>query len=153
MEGCCIVKHMTVRLKCLFVCAALLFVAACGDSPTEPEQLPTAPYSATDLVVGTGTEATNGRTLSVHYAGWMYDPTRPDAKGSQFDSSAGRGPYSFVLGTGNVIQGWHQGLLGMRVGGIRRLILPPHLAYGSTGNPPIPPNATLVFDVELVGVE
>jgi FKBP-type peptidyl-prolyl cis-trans isomerase FkpA len=130
-----------------------LALAGCGsDSPTTPI-LPTAPFSATDLVVGTGTEATAGRTLSVHYTGWIYDPARPEAKGTQFDSSAGRAPFSFVLGTGNVIQGWHQGFPGMRVGGRRRLILPPNLAYGSTGNGPIPPNATLVFDVELVGVQ
>jgi FKBP-type peptidyl-prolyl cis-trans isomerase FkpA len=145
---------MISRLRCLTACAALLFVAGCSDSPTDPDQqLPTAPFSATDLVVGTGAEATVGSTLSVHYAGWIYDPLRPESKGSQFDSSAGRGPFSFVLGTGNVIQGWHQGIPGMRVGGQRRLILPPNLAYGSSGNGPIPPNATLVFDVELIGVQ
>ena len=132
---------------------ATLAVSGCSnDSPTSPN-MPSAPYSATDITLGTGLEATPGKMLSVHYAGWLYDPTRAESKGSQFDSSAGRAPFSFVLGTGNVIQGWHQGIGGMRVGGKRRLVLPPNLAYGSQGNGPIPPNATLVFDVELVGVQ
>ena len=143
---------MTSKALSIVLLAALALAGCGSDSPTTPI-LPTAPFSATDLVVGTGTEATAGRTLSVHYTGWIYDPARPEAKGTQFDSSAGRAPFSFVLGTGNVIQGWHQGFPGMRVGGRRRLILPPNLAYGSTGNGPIPPNATLVFDVELVGVQ
>lgn len=143
---------MTSKALSIVLLGALALAGCGSDSPTTPI-LPTAPFSATDLVVGTGTEATAGRTLSVHYTGWIYDPARPEAKGTQFDSSAGRAPFSFVLGTGNVIQGWHQGFPGMRVGGRRRLILPPNLAYGSTGNGPIPPNATLVFDVELIGVQ
>lgn len=146
-------RGMMLRVLQATLCAAFVFVAGCGDSPTEPGPLPSAPYSATDLVVGTGTEATVGRTLSVHYTGWLYDPSRPESKGTQFDSSAGRAPFPFVLGTSAVIQGWHQGFPGMRVGGKRRLVLPPNLAYGSSGNGSIPPNATLVFDVELVGVQ
>lgn len=147
-------KHMTFNARALVILAAVALIAGCGgnSNPTSPI-LPFAPFSATDLVVGTGTEATVGRRLTVHYAGWIYDPQRPESKGPQFDSSAGREPFSFVLGTGNVIQGWHQGFTGMRVGGKRRLILPPDLAYGAAGNGPIPPNATLVFDVELIGVQ
>jgi FKBP-type peptidyl-prolyl cis-trans isomerase FkpA len=144
---------MTSKLLSLALLAALALVAGCGsDSPTTPI-LPTAPFSITDLVVGTGAEATAGRTLTVHYTLWIYDPARPDDKGTQIETSVGGSPFSFVLGTGNVIQGWHQGFPGMRVGGQRRLILPPNLAYGSTGNGPIPPNATLVFDVELLAVQ
>jgi FKBP-type peptidyl-prolyl cis-trans isomerase FkpA len=147
------VKGVMPRIVPAVLLTAMLAAAGCSNSPTEPGPLPSAPYSATDLVVGAGTEATVGRTLSAHYTGWLYDPTRPESKGTQFDSSAGRAPFSFVLGTGNVIQGWHQGFTGMRVGGKRRLILPPNLGYGSQGSGPIPPNATLVFDVELVGVQ
>jgi FKBP-type peptidyl-prolyl cis-trans isomerase FkpA len=107
----------------------------------------------TDLVVGTGTAATAGRVVSVRYTGWLYDPTRPDNKGSQFDTSGTGTLPPFVLGAGSVIRGWDQGLVGMRVGGQRRLVIPPELGYGSQGNGPIPPNASLVFDVELVAVQ
>jgi FKBP-type peptidyl-prolyl cis-trans isomerase FkpA len=133
-----------------------LAVAACSkdNSPTAPTV--NVPFSTVDLRTGTGVEATNGRTLTVNYTGWLYSTTGTDNKGTQFDSSlsAGRTPFSFVLGTGNVIQGWHQGIVGMRVGGLRRLILPPNLAYGTQGRPPeIPGNSTLIFDVELLGVQ
>ncbi|MBI2189857.1 MAG: FKBP-type peptidyl-prolyl cis-trans isomerase [Acidobacteria bacterium] len=109
--------------------------------------------AATDLRVGTGVEAVAGRTLTVHYTGWLYAPTQPDQKGQQFDSSAGRAPFSFVLGAGRVIQGWERGVPGMRVGGLRRLVIPPELGYGAQGAPGIPPNSTLVFDVELLDVQ
>jgi FKBP-type peptidyl-prolyl cis-trans isomerase FkpA len=147
---------ITRRLFVTSLIAALLFITtACGDSnPTEPTQpTPRAEYSQTDLRVGTGTEATNGRTMIVNYTGWLYNPSGTDGKGSQFDTSSGRGTYSFVLGGNGVISGWNRGVLGMRVGGLRRFVLPPELAYGSAGNPPIPPNATLVFEVELVNVQ
>jgi FKBP-type peptidyl-prolyl cis-trans isomerase FkpA len=143
-----------IRLVVLSLLGALsLTAAACGDSPNEPTPA-RAEYSQTDLRVGTGTEATNGRTMTVNYAGWLYNPSGPDGKGSQFDTSSGRGPFSFVLGGNGVISGWNRGVLGMRVGGQRRFVLPPELAYGSAGSPPaIPPNATLVFEVELVNVQ
>jgi FKBP-type peptidyl-prolyl cis-trans isomerase len=109
------------------------------------------PFSQTDLVVGTLAEATNGSRATVSYTGWLYDSTRPDGKGAQVDSSPN---FSFVLGTGQVIRGWDQGVLGMRVGGRRRLVIPPELAYGSAGaGSAIPPNATLLFDIELLSVE
>lgn len=132
-----------------------VFAAACGggsDTPSSPST-PGAPFSQTDLRVGTGAEAVAGRTLTVHYTGWLYAPTQPEQKGQQFDSSAGRGPFVFVLGVGRVIPGWDRGVAGMRVGGLRRLVIPPELAYGAQGAPGIPPNSTLVFDVELLDVQ
>jgi FKBP-type peptidyl-prolyl cis-trans isomerase FkpA len=131
---------------------ALLFVVACGGD-NEPTLAPTtsAPYSQTDLVVGTGAVAQPGNQVTVAYTGWLHDSSRPDAKGTQFDSNTN---YPFRLGTGAVIRGWDQGVVGMRVGGQRRLVIPPDLAYGdrSPGNP-IPPNATLVFDITLNNVQ
>jgi FKBP-type peptidyl-prolyl cis-trans isomerase FkpA len=90
--------------------------------------------------------------VTVNYTGWLYDATKTDNKGPQFDSSVGRTPFQFTLGTGQVIRGWDQGIPGMKVGGRRRLVIPPSLAYGSTRSGPIPPNATLVFDVEMVSI-
>jgi peptidylprolyl isomerase/FKBP-type peptidyl-prolyl cis-trans isomerase FkpA len=104
-------------------------------------------------VVGTGTEATAGRRVTVHYTGWLYDPSQAQNKGRQFDSSVGGQPFTFTLGANTVIRGWEQGVPGMRVGGQRRLTIPPELGYGAAGSPPvIPPNATLVFDVEAIAV-
>ena len=137
--------------------AAMGAAAACGDdspdSPTSPTTLPRAEYSQTDLLVGTGTEATNGKRLSVHYTLWMYDPAGSNGKGQQIQTSVGGTPFPFVLGTGAVIAGWDRGVPGMLIGGRRRLVLPPELAYGAAGNPPIPGNATLVFEIELLGVQ
>jgi FKBP-type peptidyl-prolyl cis-trans isomerase len=110
-------------------------------------------YSQIDLQDGTGAMATTGQTATVHYTGWLYAEAAPDNKGTQFDSSVGRGPFSFKLGSGQVIRGWDQGVQGMKVGGRRRLVLPPEFGYGARGaGGIIPPNATLVFDVELLGV-
>ena len=98
--------------------------------------------------------ATAGKTATVNYTGWLYSADAPENKGNQFDSSIGRGPFSFRLGGGQVIRGWDQGVQGMKVGGQRRLILPPEFAYGARGaGNVIPPNATLVFDVELLDVK
>ena len=136
---------------------ATVLAAACGggDSSTSPTapSTPSAPFSQTDVRVGTGTEAVAGRTLTVNYTGWLYDPGQTEGKGRQFDTSAGRQPLAFRLGAGGVIRGWDQGLIGMRVGGQRRLVIPPDLAYGAQGRDQIPPNATLVFDVELLDVQ
>jgi FKBP-type peptidyl-prolyl cis-trans isomerase len=102
-----------------------------------------------DLVVGTGATAEKGKTVSVHYTGWLLEKSKADP----FDSSVSRGqPYEFVLGTGNVIKGWDEGLVGMKVGGKRMLTIPPDLGYGQSGSGPIPPNSTLVFETELMGV-
>jgi FKBP-type peptidyl-prolyl cis-trans isomerase len=141
-------------MKLLFSILVLGVVAAgcSGDSGTSPTILPGAPFSTTDVRVGTGAEATAGRRVTVDYTGWLFDPSRPENKGQQFDTSvgAGRQPYGFTLGTGMVIRGFDQGVAGMKVGGLRRVVIPPDLAYGSQGSGGVvPPNATLVFDIEL----
>ena len=107
-----------------------------------------------DSKVGTGAEAVPGRQVTVHYTGWLYDEGRADHKGRKFDSSRDRNdPFPFRLGGGEVIPGWDQGVAGMRVGGQRTLTIPPDLAYGARGaGGVIPPDATLVFDVELLDV-
>lgn len=130
----------------------LCSLAACTESPASPSN--SAPFSQRDLLVGTGEDAAAGKTLSVNYTGWLYNASQPDQKGAVFDSSLteGREPFAFVLGAGPVITGWDQGLVGMKVGGIRRLIVPPSLAYGGVRNGPIPPNATLLFEVELIEI-
>ena len=106
----------------------------------------------TDTAVGKGKEAVAGATVVVNYTGWLHDPKAKNQRGKQFDSSVGRGPFSFPLGAGRVIPGWDQGVAGMKVGGKRTLIIPPEMGYGARGaGGVIPPNATLVFDVELLG--
>jgi FKBP-type peptidyl-prolyl cis-trans isomerase len=108
-----------------------------------------------DTTVGTGPEATAGKHVSVHYTGWLHDAAAEGQKGAKFDSSLDRGQlFDFPLGAGHVIQGWDQGVVGMKVGGKRTLIIPSEMGYGARGaGGVIPPNATLVFDVELHGVE
>jgi FKBP-type peptidyl-prolyl cis-trans isomerase len=139
------------------VCSVTLLAAsvACG-SDTAPVPTPLdVPFSTTDIVVGTGTEAVVGKTVRVYYTGWVYSTGATDNKGSQFDSNtAGPGITFPPIGSGQAIKGWDQGIVGMRVGGKRRIVIPPDLAYGL--NPPagssIPVNATLIFEVELLSV-
>ena len=136
------------NLKQVLVVAGLAAIAACG-TPTSPDQS-SVPYSQTDLTVGTGTTATAGKSVTVNYTGWLYDSTKAESKGTQFDTRNG---FPFTLGVGQVIAGWDQGVAGMKVGGTRRLVIPPSLAYGSAGaGTAIPPNAALVFDVTLTAV-
>jgi len=142
-----------LRITSRFACAALVALAAiagCDDSPTSPNN---APFSQTDLRVGTGADAVTGRVVTVHYTGWLYNSAEADLRGAQFDSSVGGTPFSFVLGAGQVIGGWEQGVPGMKIGGLRRLVIPPSLAYGDARSGPIPPNATLLFEIELLDVE
>jgi FKBP-type peptidyl-prolyl cis-trans isomerase FkpA len=134
----------------------LVLAVACGCSSSNSAPMApstsSGPYSQTDLIVGTGATADAGNRVTVGYTGWLYDTSRTDGKGTSFDSSPS---FSFVLGTGVVIKGWDQGVAGMRVGGRRRLIIPPDLAYGN--NSPdltkIPQNATLLFEIALTGVQ
>jgi len=142
----------------LFVGCALA-VGACSDdsgggSPTAPSA--NVPFSATDLRVGTGAEATTGRAVAVNYTGWLYNAAATDNKGTLFDSSlaAGRTPLQFTVGASNIIPGFSQCVLGMKVGGLRRCVIPPNLAYGSQGSGnTIPPNATLIFELDLLAVQ
>jgi FKBP-type peptidyl-prolyl cis-trans isomerase FkpA len=140
-----------------------LFVSACsGDSssnPTSPSSTSATsnlPFSTVDLRVGTGAEATTGRPVTVNYTGWLYNAAGTDNKGTLFDSSlaAGRTPLAFTVGASNIIPGFSQCVLGMKVGGLRRCTIPPALAYGSQGSgSTIPPNATLIFELELLTVQ
>jgi FKBP-type peptidyl-prolyl cis-trans isomerase len=144
---------------CAFA-ALLLPVAACGSSAAPPSSgvadvSSTTDLQKTDVTVGSGPDATSGQNVTVHYTGWLYSPTAADHHGQKFDSSRDRNePFTFRLGAGQVIQGWDQGVAGMKVGGRRTLTIPPSLGYGAQGaGGVIPPNAVLVFDVELLGVK
>jgi FKBP-type peptidyl-prolyl cis-trans isomerase len=143
-------------------------LAACSDA-TNKKQTPEKPepvtsttesvkpvtFTKTDVKVGTGAEAKAGQNVSVHYTGWLYDPGAADKHGTKFDSSRDRGePFVFPLGAGRVIKGWDQGVAGMKEGGQRTLIIPSDMAYGPRGaGGVIPPNATLIFDVELIAAQ
>lgn len=130
-----------------------------GDKPAAAQQSTASttkePFKMIDHKIGTGATAESGKVVVVHYTGWLYDEAAADNKGKKFDSSRDRGqPFSFPLGAGHVIQGWDKGVAGMKVGGQRTLIIPPELGYGERGaGGVIPPNATLVFDVELLEVK
>jgi FKBP-type peptidyl-prolyl cis-trans isomerase FkpA len=151
-SGVCVILPRVLRST--FVVAALaatVSAASCTDTPTAPSNY--AGYSSTDLRVGTGGDAVTGRLLTVNYTGWLYNSSRPENKGAIFDTTEGGTPFTFTLGAGLVIEGWDQGTAGMRVGGLRRLVIPPSLAYGSIRNGAIPPNATLLFEIELLEVQ
>ena len=151
------------------VCLAVSLVAAgCnnsdgGGSPTDPSQV-NVEFSTTDLVVGTGTEAVAGRTATLLYELWLYNPSGTASKGTRIQGSSDPnpavpgttfGPAIFVIGSGSLIPGFDQGVRGMRVGGKRRMYIPPSLAYGSSGtrDGSVPPNASIVFEVELTNVQ
>jgi FKBP-type peptidyl-prolyl cis-trans isomerase len=141
-------RHLLFSLASL----TLLGTAACGNDETGPSPLPptgTAPYSQTDLREGTGATVQAGQTITVNYMGWLFSNTAPDNKGNVFD-----GPNRAQFSLNGVIAGWRQGIPGMRIGGVRRLVIPPELAYGNSTPDPtrIPNNATLLFEVELVSI-
>ena len=144
---------MFLRRSSAAVGFAVVVLSGCGGS-TNNSGAPPAPaaYSQIDLAPGSGTQAGAGAIVTVKYTGWVYDPSQPDNKGKKFDSTDDHDPITFTLGNREVIAGWDRGLNGLRVGGKRRLIIPPDLGYGDRGTPDgsIPPNAGLVFDVELV---
>jgi FKBP-type peptidyl-prolyl cis-trans isomerase FkpA len=142
--------------------AILLLAAGCRDNSVSdlPEGEPMADTGVTqlqktDTKVGDGAEARPGRVVRVHYTGWLYDASRPDTRGQQFDSSKDANqPFEFTLGSQEVIPGWDEGVAGMKVGGTRILTVPPAMGYGPRGaGGVIPPNATLVFEVELLDVK
>jgi len=145
-------------MKRLISSSLIGLTLALGLTACERAQPPAAPVAdavplqKNDTVVGTGAEAVAGVTAVVNYTGWLYEPKAPSQHGAQFDSSQGRGPFSFPLGAGQVIAGWDEGVKGMKVGGKRTLIVPASMGYGASGAGPIPPNATLIFDVELLDV-
>ena len=143
---------MTVLRRIIPLIALLTLASACGsDSTSTAPTTSSAPYSQIDLVVGTGATANAGTTATVGYTGYLYDSSKAGGKGTAFQS----GNFSFVVGVGQAIKGFDQGIVGMRVGGQRRLTIPPELAYGA--NPPansgIPVNATLVFEITLISVQ
>jgi FKBP-type peptidyl-prolyl cis-trans isomerase FkpA len=158
---------------------AVITLSACApkeDKPEDSTKAATAPATATepaaeaaapaatgtenmpmqkiDLAPGNGAEIKSGQNALVHYTGWLYDAAAPDNKGKKFDSSVDRNePFEFPVGAGMVIKGWDEGVVGMKVGSKRRLVIPPEMGYGARGaGGVIPPGATLVFDVELVEI-
>jgi len=141
--------------------AAILALSACDRAKQPAESAPAAAaadtsvqaFKKTDTVEGSGKQAAAGQMVTVHYTGWLYAPSAPQQHGAQFDSSVGREPFTFQLGAGKVIPGWDQGVEGMKVGGKRTLVIPASLGYGADGAGPIPPNANLIFDVELLDVK
>jgi FKBP-type peptidyl-prolyl cis-trans isomerase FkpA len=143
-------SRRSIVLPAIALATLAVLASSCVDAPATPTS--TAPFSETDLVVGTGPDALTGSTVTVDYTGWLYDASKTDGKGLQFDTSIGRTPFQFTLGTGQVIRGWDQGIPGMKVGGKRRLVIPPSLAYGNVRTGPIPQNSTLLFDIDLLSI-
>lgn len=138
--------------------AVALFAVACNDdgggSPTDPSQV-NVEFSFTDLVVGTGAQAGAGSRVIMLYELWLYNPAGTASKGNRVQGSSdpGNGPFPFTIGVGGTIPGIDQGVRGMRQGGKRRIYMPPSMAYGAQGQQGIPPNASLVFEVELTSVQ
>lgn len=149
-------KYIAFLPLALLLTAGIFATAACSDqAKTQKETSAMTELIKNDIKLGEGALATSGKLVLVHYTGWLYDEAAPDHKGKKFDSSRDRQePFDFPLGAGRVIKGWDEGVEGMKVGGQRTLIIPAHLGYGARGaGGVIPPNATLVFDVELLDVK
>jgi FKBP-type peptidyl-prolyl cis-trans isomerase FkpA len=142
-------------LRTVLVALLAGLIAACGGKPSAVPASGVNTMQSMELKAGTGDPVTAGKIAVVQYTGWLYEASAKDNKGKQFDSSRTTGqPFRFPVGTGQVIKGWDQGVLGMKVGESRRLIIPADLAYGDSGaGNVIPPGATLVFDIDLVAVE
>lgn len=154
-------SHHARRIALTMLAALAIACAAASHAPASTAQGlskldATQPdLTKIDVKQGNGAEAVAGRTVVVHYTGWLSDTSKPDSRGAKFDSSRDRNqPFSFVLGAGRVIKGWDEGVAGMKVGGKRTLVIPPQLGYGPRGaGGVIPPNATLIFDIELLDVK
>jgi len=150
--------RITYLSLAIFLSVGVLTTTACSQkaASTQPtmEKSNMSELIKTDVKLGDGAEATAGHNVTVHYTGWLYDAAAADHKGKKFDSSRDRGqPFDFPLGGGRVIKGWDEGVAGMKIGGQRTLTIPSEMGYGSRGaGGAIPPNATLIFDVELLGV-
>jgi FKBP-type peptidyl-prolyl cis-trans isomerase FkpA len=149
-----------LQLFATLACALALTACGGGNNNDTTPTIPAQPaYSATDTVVGTGIEAIAGDQLTVNYTGWLYDSTAADKKGKMFDTSRDLSPFTFTLGKGTVIGGWEKGILGMKAGGKRTLVIPQDLAYGAAGAPAgrlgvaIPTYAPLIFEVELISIK
>ena len=148
-------KNLSFLPLALLLAVGTISTGACSEQvSSNAETSKVTELVKTDVKLGTGAEATAGHNVTVHYTGWLYNEAAPGHKGTKFDSSRDRNePFGFMLGAGQVIKGWDQGVEGMKVGGQRTLIIPASLGYGARGaGGVIPPNATLVFDVELLGV-
>jgi FKBP-type peptidyl-prolyl cis-trans isomerase FkpA len=140
----------------VFRCIPALALAAIGVLASGCNSLPagaSVPFSRVDLQIGTGAEATTGAIVTVDYSAWLYSDSGEDHKGLMFDTSEGRTPLIFRVGGSGIITGIDTGVLGMRVGGVRRLVIPPNLAFGAQGQGVIPPNSALIFEVQLVDVQ
>ncbi|MEO8343355.1 MAG: FKBP-type peptidyl-prolyl cis-trans isomerase [Gallionella sp.] len=147
-------KRIAVTPLALLIIVGIFSTTACSQQAAPKTEISNMELIKTDVKLGTGDVATDGKNVSVHYTGWLYDAAAADHHGKKFDSSRDRNePFEFPLGAGRVIQGWDQGVAGMKVGGQRTLVIPASMGYGARGaGGAIPPNATLVFDVELLGV-
>ncbi len=152
---------MMRALPVLAICVVSVLLAGCSGGEDEAAKTasvatvaPPTELQKIDIVKGSGEGVSQGQTAVVHYTGWLYDPTAPEQKGAKFDSSRDREPFPFRIGNREVIRGWDEGVQGMQPGGQRRLVIPPALGYGEAGaSNVIPPNATLVFDVELMAIK
>tara|TARA_E500000075_G_scaffold121160_1_gene121611 strand:- start:222 stop:776 length:555 start_codon:yes stop_codon:yes gene_type:complete len=155
IRGVFVMRSLIIKVRnCIFYLFALSFLISFSYADSLPA-LPLDKLHQIDKIVGAGATAVKGKTVSVHYTGWLYDPKTKKGRGKKFDSSKDRGrPFQFGLGRGMVIKGWDLGVEGMKEGGYRTLLIPPEMGYGSRGaGGVIPPNAALIFDVELLTVK
>ena len=144
-------KHLLS--SCVLGLGLTLALAGCDRAQAPQSAASAVAFQKIDTIPGSGKEAVAGATAVVNYTGWLYEPGKETLRGAQFDSSAGRAPFSFQLGAGQVIRGWDEGVQGMKVGGTLILVIPAELGYGARGaGGVIPGNATLMFEVELLGV-
>jgi FKBP-type peptidyl-prolyl cis-trans isomerase FkpA len=149
-------KHIEMKniLAATIMSFGLLLSGCSNRADTPTASTEATALQITDTTVGTGAPAAAGNTVTVNYTGWLYNASAANFHGAQFDTSVGKSPFKFNLGAGQVIAGWDQGVTGMKVGGTRTLIIPSSLGYGSAGaGGVIPPNAVLVFNVDLLAVQ